>query len=450
MQITTISEVTPQRIEQMAIDYIRTMSWNYLYYCQGTDAVNHDWSYPYYHTPLLVDLAAVMQAVDVNLTITGFESYEGMTPFTALHQLVAVLPLKSKDLLPTELQPLFTYNSIIRDFFPESFIIEMDGKNKEHEGVPIVPLIDRRRVIDAVAQITFDPQRALLWLPPPPGSDRYIRTEEETEYLAHLQADRERHQAYLARQTQQRERGRGRGGFHQQRDRFQQQRGGFQQQRGGFQQQRGGFQQQRGGFRQQRGGFQQQRGGFQQQEGGFRQQRGGFQQQEGGFRQQRGGFQQTAKSPRVQQTYITPAKSPIRAGTREATRGGRGRGRAETLEIRRPPTTIQLPQAITLPMLTETNVVQLPPLTETPMTEQAVPQRGPAQLVRPGPPLVPIGMTLPEGLNVGKATFAPAPQIQVTPARQATTPQNQVTPVRQTTTPQPRSPAQWKELPTLM
>src|SRR5436853_903918 len=64
-QITIISEVTPQRIETMALDYMRTMAWNYLYYREGPAKINVEWAYMYYHGPMLRDLSSVMATVNV-------------------------------------------------------------------------------------------------------------------------------------------------------------------------------------------------------------------------------------------------------------------------------------------------------------------------------------------------------------------------------------------------
>ena len=194
----TISDVTPQRIETMAVDYMRMMEWIYLYYQEGTDAINQDLSYPYYHAPMLVDLQAVMQTVGVTREILGYDAYPGMLTFNALQQLIAVLPLKSRSLLPSELQPLFSYNSIIRDLFPDKFIVELDGKDKEHQGIPIVPLIDRQRVIDAVAQIYFTAERLKLWVPE--KEELFIRTVDEAELLTHIQYDQQRHADFIRRQ----------------------------------------------------------------------------------------------------------------------------------------------------------------------------------------------------------------------------------------------------------
>jgi 5'-3' exonuclease len=208
-----ISQVRPENIEDMSVAYMRTMSWTYLYYREGTDAIDHDWAYPYYHTPMLADLAAVMQRVGPEYPITGFEAYEGMIQFTALHQLVAVLPLKSRDLIPLELQQLFSYNSIIRDLLPDNFIVELDGKTEtkpgQAQGVPIIPMIDRERILEAVAQIVFTPERAMLWLSA--EEQIFIRTPEEAELLATYQFDKQRQADFIARQATRAERGRGRG-----------------------------------------------------------------------------------------------------------------------------------------------------------------------------------------------------------------------------------------------
>ena len=169
----TFGTVTSEAVTKMCVDYMRTMSWVYLYYLEGTNAVNNEWAYPYYHTPMLIDLSLVMNSMPL---IAGYKAVQNI-PFTALHQLVAVMPMRSKEVLPIELQSIYEENSMLRDLYPETFIVELDGKDKEHQGVPIVPIIDRNRIMQAVAQISFTPERAALWLP---GEALILqRTEEE-------------------------------------------------------------------------------------------------------------------------------------------------------------------------------------------------------------------------------------------------------------------------------
>ena len=320
--ITTISEVTSQRVERMIYDYMKTMSWIYLYYREGTTVVNHDWAYPYYHTPMLADMAAV---VDLQpFQTSGYEAYPGMTVFTALHQLLAVLPVRAQNLLPVEIQSLMDYDSPIRDLYPTRFIIELEGKDRDHEGVPIVPLIDRRRISSALSQIAFNPSRLILW--EPSATQRFIRSADEEE---HVRTTEFMLQRQLQFQTRQAQRGRGgRGGF----------RGSGEQRGGGFRGSgdRGDGEQRRGGFRGTGSGFRGSgdRGGGEQRGGGFRGTGGGFRgtgQQGrgtgGGFRGtgQRGG---PATQGVVQTAPIAAVQPVMNRGRGGAPRGGRGRGQA--------------------------------------------------------------------------------------------------------------------------
>lgn len=154
--------VTAKDVTAICMDYLRTIAWGYRYYVLGTSQVNTDWVYSYYHTPLFTDIALVLSELPA---ITGYHAYPGMRIFNALEQMVAVLPSSSAELLPEELRPLMTFNSPIRDLFPIGFQLEMDGRNSNHEGVPIVPAADRSRIINAVASIPFDPKRLLRWKP---------------------------------------------------------------------------------------------------------------------------------------------------------------------------------------------------------------------------------------------------------------------------------------------
>lgn len=166
--VSDLVTITDNQIEDMVIAYCRTIEWVYLYYRQGTFAINHDWYYPYYHCPLFKDCARFTPK-----EIIGYTAYPGMTIFNVLQQLVAVLPLKSINLLPQELKPLFGYNSPIRDFYPTDFIVEMDGMDSSSHkgkvippnGVPIVPFVDRRRIVEAVQQMPFTIERVIEYLP---------------------------------------------------------------------------------------------------------------------------------------------------------------------------------------------------------------------------------------------------------------------------------------------
>lgn len=395
--ITNISAVTPERIEKMTIDYMRTMSWVYLYYREGTTAINSDWSYPYYHSPLLTDLASVIQTINVTRTITGFQSYEGMLQFTALHQLAAVLPLKSKELLPIELQPLFGYNSIIRDLFPSNFNIQMDGKDKDYEGVPIVPLIDRQRIFEAVTQIFFTPERAKLWIP---IVEQFFNEEpNEIAILQQVQLAEVKQRSFLNQKTYFSNpnitrptfnpRGRGRGT------------------RGTT---RGGLQ--RGTPRQQ------------------------FRQSNENIYRPRG--QQTPTPTRVTPTQSTTINKPraniIPNQPRQNTQ--RSPRRAGPLIQRLPGES----PIITPNTQTVTNIIQRPTQTQPQINTQQKQSN-----IKPGPTLVPVGSKIPTGLLIGKTTGGNQNETQ------EQIPLISLTEITQGRVKSPaRSPAEWKKLPNLL
>lgn len=147
-----LDSINLKDIYQMGIDYQRTIAWVYTYYRSGTSAINQDWVYPYYHTPLLIDLSFVLSERN---QVFGYRAHYGMMKFNVLHQLVSVLPLRSSNLLPKEIRVLTESTSIISDLYPVKFIIELDGKRAAHEGIPIIPFSDRRRIYEVVNSIQF-------------------------------------------------------------------------------------------------------------------------------------------------------------------------------------------------------------------------------------------------------------------------------------------------------
>ena len=146
-------------IDKMCSAYRNTMAWVFRYYTQGTASINQEWSYPYLHTPLLKDLS------NSSYEPRGFEAYDGMVTFNALQQLVAVLPAKSVSILPKELQVLTRLDSPIKDTYPNDFKSESVNKKFPDKDIPIIPVIDRSRIVSAVSQIVFDVNRAKIWVP---------------------------------------------------------------------------------------------------------------------------------------------------------------------------------------------------------------------------------------------------------------------------------------------
>jgi intein/homing endonuclease len=153
--------VTMDKMIDMCHQYLTGMAWVYNYYTKGTIAINSEFVYKYHHTPLLSDLSSVLNQVG---KIEGYLARDGQIVLNPIHQLLSVLPLQSKNLLPKEVTHLMTKDSPIADLYPATAVIERDGKNAEWQGVVLIPFVEPSRVITAVNSTTrFAPDRAKLY-----------------------------------------------------------------------------------------------------------------------------------------------------------------------------------------------------------------------------------------------------------------------------------------------
>lgn len=78
-----------------------------------------DWFYPFHYSPFLTDII-----VPSTNTVFGMGQ-----PFKPFEQLMGVLPPKTHGVLPKGLHHLMLdANSVICDYFPEKFVIDLVGK----------------------------------------------------------------------------------------------------------------------------------------------------------------------------------------------------------------------------------------------------------------------------------------------------------------------------------
>lgn len=155
-------QVTNDRIVLMALNYLTGLAWNFLYYKRGTMAVNASYLYRYYHAPLFLDLAALVQQYPGQY-LSPHEAQEDQPMFGMAEQLLAVLPPRSMKLLPPELQPLMASNSLIADMFPQKFLIEVYGRNDDRHGLVLLPPVESERLVAAARSIVWIPERAALF-----------------------------------------------------------------------------------------------------------------------------------------------------------------------------------------------------------------------------------------------------------------------------------------------
>lgn len=137
--------VDPQDKEfrhKVARAYAEGLAWVLLYYFQGCPSWT--WYYPYHYAPFAADF------VDIGEMELSFEKG---TPFKPFEQLMGVLPASSNHAIPEVFHPLMSDpESEIIDFYPEDFPLDLNGKKFAWQGVVLLPFIDEKRLLDAMAK----------------------------------------------------------------------------------------------------------------------------------------------------------------------------------------------------------------------------------------------------------------------------------------------------------
>ncbi|CAL1537410.1 unnamed protein product [Lymnaea stagnalis] len=141
MNKMSYTEVTPNVLEEQAHGYVIAIQWILLYYFDGCPSWS--WFYPHHYAPYISDVRGFS-----DMTIT----FDLSKPFLPFHQLMAVLPAASKELLPLPLQLLMTdSNSPIVDFYPVNFETDLNGKQQDWEAVVLIPFIEEKRLLETIA-----------------------------------------------------------------------------------------------------------------------------------------------------------------------------------------------------------------------------------------------------------------------------------------------------------
>ncbi|CAE7592300.1 XRN2 [Symbiodinium microadriaticum] len=135
---------TPEQgafIEKITEEYLKGLLWCLAYYYKGCPSWS--WYYPYYYGPTLID----MKNLYLKRANIRFQLDE---PFTPFQQLLGCLPPTSSSILPAPYQQLMTDpTSPIADFYPSSFVEDMDGKKYYWEAVVLLKFIDAERLREA-------------------------------------------------------------------------------------------------------------------------------------------------------------------------------------------------------------------------------------------------------------------------------------------------------------
>ncbi|KAK5174920.1 5'-3' exoribonuclease 2 [Saxophila tyrrhenica] len=126
---------------KVARSYVEGLAWVLLYYFQGCPSWT--WYYPYHYAPFAADFQ--------DLDKMKVEFSKGQ-PFRPYEQLMGVMPAASNHTIPEPFHPLMTEDdSPIKEFYPEEFEVDLNGKKFAWQGVALLPFIDEKRLLDAMA-----------------------------------------------------------------------------------------------------------------------------------------------------------------------------------------------------------------------------------------------------------------------------------------------------------
>lgn len=135
-----------ENLVDMTQNYVEGLQWVLYYYYKGCPSWN--WFYRYHYAPRISDIhVGVEEYVKTNHKI----KFEKSTPFKPFEQLMAVLPARSRKLMPIVYRQLMTDPaSPLIDFYPAEVDIDMNGKKASWEAVVLLSFVDEKRLLDAL------------------------------------------------------------------------------------------------------------------------------------------------------------------------------------------------------------------------------------------------------------------------------------------------------------
>nr|QBK87572.1 MAG: XRN 5'-3' exonuclease [Marseillevirus LCMAC201] len=124
--------------------YIQGLEWVHFYY--HSRPKNWQWFFPYHYTPLVMDIVDYLTNASSGSRLTRV-SNKYLEPILPFQQLLCVVPPRSKILLPRFLQ--YLYKNKLVQYYPEKYLLDLEGKTREWEAIAILPFIQIEDVFSA-------------------------------------------------------------------------------------------------------------------------------------------------------------------------------------------------------------------------------------------------------------------------------------------------------------
>lgn len=127
-------------INDIKKSYCEGLQWVFSYYYSGCPS--WEWFYPYHYSPFVSDLKE-LHSIKVKFNMGR--------PSLPFEQLMSVFPSLSAHAVPEVYRPLMIKkDSPVRDFYPEEWDFDINGKPFAWMGVNLLPFIEMNRLLEAM------------------------------------------------------------------------------------------------------------------------------------------------------------------------------------------------------------------------------------------------------------------------------------------------------------
>ncbi|KAK3858374.1 hypothetical protein Pcinc_035435 [Petrolisthes cinctipes] len=135
-------KVDEKALANQATSYVRGIQWILHYYYDGI--CSWSWYYPFHYSPYISD---IKDFADMKME---FELGEAFLPY---EQLLGVLPPLSQELLSPAYRGLMVnIDSPLKEFYPDDFETDLNGKQQDWEAVVLIPFLDEKKLLEAMNQ----------------------------------------------------------------------------------------------------------------------------------------------------------------------------------------------------------------------------------------------------------------------------------------------------------